>query len=367
MLITLKTITEDNTMIHDMQSLSRLIKAQSRSISAENFTGEKGKGGMATEGMGALNARDLGQGWKVSPCVCVNAGETFTLGEVEGEGSIRHIWITDTGIENRSLILRMYWDGSEKPSVEVPLGDFFAAADPFDYRQLSSAAVCVNPSRSLNCYWDMPFKKKFRITVENITTQPINVFYQIDYVLTEQPENIAYMHAQFRRVNPLPYKEVFTILDNVKGKGQYVGTYMFWGSNNNGWWGEGELKFYIDGDTDFPTICGTGTEDYFGGSHNFEVGGRYVEYCTPYAGLSKVTRPDGLYRSQQRFNLYRWHITDPIYFDSDIRVTVQALGQREDGRYLPLKDDISAVAFWYSDNLDDDYPKMPDKDFLEII
>ncbi|MBR5453655.1 MAG: DUF2961 domain-containing protein [Clostridia bacterium] len=351
----------------NMSNLSRLINAKSRSVSAENFTGEKGKGGMATDGTGAANARDLGQGWKVSPSVNIPAGETFTLADIEGEGSIRHIWITENCWLNRSLILRIYWDGSDKPSVEVPFGDFFASADPYDFRQLTSAAVCVNPNRAFNCYWDMPFKKKFKITLENISPLQIMVFYQIDYVLTEQPSNIGYFHAQFRRTNPVQYKDVYTILDNVKGKGQYVGTYMLWGVHNNGWWGEGEVKFYLDGDSDFPTICGTGTEDYFCGSHNFEVGGKYAEYCTPYAGLSKVTRPDGVYNSQQRFNMYRWHIVDPIYFDSDIRVTVQALGIREDGRYLPLMDDISSVAFWYSDNLDDDYPALPDREFLEII
>ena len=213
----------------------------------------------------------------------------------------------------------------------------------------------------------MPFKKSFRITMENISSDPVTVYYQIDYVLTAQPQQVAYFHAQFRRTNPLPYKSVYTILDNIKGKGQYVGTYLFWGVNNNGWWGEGEIKFYLDGDDEFPTICGTGTEDYFCGSYNFDVGGRYTEFCTPYAGLSKVMRPDGNYRAQQRFNLYRWHIVDPIYFDSDIRVTIQALGWRDGGRYLPLQDDISSVAFWYSDNLDDDYPALPDKDGLEII
>jgi len=352
---------------NDMSKLSRLVQAKTRSVSPENFTGEKGKGGMATEGTGAGCARDLGRGWKISPSVSIPAGETFTMADINGEGSIRHIWITDSCPKNRSLILRIYWEGSEKPAVEVPLGDFFASADFLDYRQLTSAAVCVNPKRAFNCYWDMPFKKNFRITMENLSSEPVIVYYQIDYVLAEQPDQVAYFHAQFRRVNPLPYKSVYTILDNVKGKGQYVGTYLFWGVNNNGWWGEGEIKFYLDGDDEFPTICGTGTEDYFCGSYNFDVGGRYTEFCTPYAGLSKVMRPDGNYRAQQRFNLYRWHIVDPIYFDSDIRVTIQALGWRDGGRYLPLQDDISSVAFWYSDNLDDDYPALPDKDGLEII
>ncbi len=165
------------------------------------------------------------------------------------------------------------------------------------------------------------------------------VYYQINYTLTEVPEDCAYFHAQFRRTNPLPYKEVYTILDGVSGRGQYVGTYMAWGVNNTGWWGEGEIKFFIDGDGEFPTICGTGTEDYFCGAYNFDPyvahsgrgavqQSRYLEFTTPYAGLPQVIRPDGVYKSQQRFGLYRWHITDPIRFESDLRVTIQALGWR---------------------------------------
>ena len=339
----------------------------SRSISAENFTGEKGKGGMATEGTGASCARELGQGWKVSPSVNIAPGETFTLADIEGQGMIRHIWIVDSCNQNRRLVLRMYWDGSETPSVEAPMGDFFASADYQDYAPLSSLAVCVGPKRGFNCYWEMPFYKHCRMTLENIHTQTITVYYQIDYVLCTLPEDCLYFHAQFRRVNPLPYKEVYTILDNVHGKGQYVGTYLFWGVNNTGWWGEGEIKFYLDGDKEFPTICGTGTEDYFGGAYNFDIGGKYQEFCTPYSGLAKVIRPDGLYRSQTRFSLYRWHICDPVYFDSDIRVTIQALGWREGGRYLPLQDDISSVCFWYQDSTDDHFPALPDANGLEII
>ncbi|MCX5998601.1 MAG: DUF2961 domain-containing protein, partial [Chloroflexi bacterium] len=124
----------------------------------------------------------------------------------------------------------------------------------------------------------------------------------------------AYFHAQFRRTNPLPYKSDYTILDGVHGQGHYVGTYLAWGVNNSGWWGEGEIKFFMDGDTEFPTICGTGTEDYFCGSYDFDLGkehGGYHEFTTPYAGLVQVVRPDGLYLSQTRFGMYRWHIMDP--------------------------------------------------------
>ena len=165
----------------------------------------------------------------------------------------------------------------------------------------------------------------------------------------------------------MPYKQDYVILDNVKGCGQYVGTFLHWGVKSSGWWGEGEIKFFIDGDTEFPTICGTGTEDYFCGSYDFEIDQKYIEFCTPYAGLSKVGRTDECYASQRYFDMYRWHITDPIYFKTDLRVTIQALGWRREGRYLPLQDDISSVAYWYSDNLSDGVREIPTPDELEQI
>ena len=213
----------------------------------------------------------------------------------------------------------------------------------------------------------MPFRKNSRWTLENICTDQITVYYQIDYVLTEVPEDSLYFHAQFRRVNPLPYKEVYTILDNVQGNGHYVGTFMYWGVNNNGWWGEGEIKFYLDGDKEFPTICGTGTEDYFCGSWNFDVNRQYTTFCTPYTGLAKISNTDETYHSNRRFSMYRWHITDPVCFKNDIRVTIQALGWRTGSRYLPLQDDISSVAFWYQDSICKNFPTLPDADGLEII
>lgn len=355
-----------NGLNMNLGNLYRLSNAETRSICPENFTGEKGKAGMATEGTGKDCARDLGQGWKISPSIDVEAKSTLTLAEIEGPGAIQHIWLTPTGTWRYS-ILRMYWDGEETPSVECPLGDFFACGWG-QYSQVNSLAVCVNPGSAFNCYWTMPFRKKCKITLENIDENKMRVYYQIDYTLTEVPGDAAYFHAQFRRTNPLPYKEVYTILDGVKGQGQYVGTYMCWGVNNNGWWGEGEIKFFMDGDKEFPTICGTGTEDYFCGSYNFEnkAIGQYQEFSTPYTGLSQVIKPDGVYKSQMRFGLYRWHIVDPIRFKQDLKVTIQALGWRSGGRYLPLQDDIASVAYWYQTEPHAAFPSLPDKDALEI-
>jgi hypothetical protein len=348
-------------------NLSYLSSAQSRSISPENFTGEKGGGGRATEGTGANCARELGVGWKISPSVRIEAGQTFTLADIEGSGAIQQIWMTPTG-QWRNSILRIYWDDQEQPSVECPVGDFFACGWG-QYAQISSLAVCVNPGSAFNCYWEMPFRKRCRITMENRGADAMVLYYQINYALTEVSKECAYFHAQFRRTNPLPYKEVYTILDGVLGQGQYVGTYMAWGVNNNGWWGEGEVKFFLDGDGEFPTICGTGTEDYFCGSYNFEnqTTHQYQEFTTPYAGLPQGFRPDGVYKSQQRFGLYRWHIPDPIRFQQDLKVTIQALGWRSGGRYLPLQDDIASVAFWYQTLPTAPFPELPDAEYLEII
>jgi len=346
-------------------NLARVSDAESRSISPENPTGERGKGAMAIPDT-TSPARELGQGWKVSPYITIRAGETATLADIAGAGAIQQIWMTPTGAW-RDSILRFYWDGADAPAVECPVGDFFACGWN-KYAQVSSLAVCVNPGSAFNCYWEMPFRKSCRITMTNRGDASMLLYYQINYPLTEVSDDAAYFHAQFRRVNPLPYKQVYTLLDGVKGKGQYVGTYMAWGVHNNGWWGEGEIKFYIDGDKDFPTINGTGTEDYFCGSYNFENQEKhqYEEFTTPYSGLVQAMKPDGLYRSQQRFGLYRWHIMDPVRFETDLRVTIQALGWRVGRTYLPLRDDIASVAYWYQMEPHTGFPKLPSTDDLEI-
>ena len=357
-------------------NLSLLSNAKTRSLSPENFNGEKGGGARAraTEGTGAAAGRDLGLGWKISPSVRIEAGQTFTVAEIEGPGAIQQIWMTPTGVWRNSL-LRFYWDDEESPSIECPVGDFFCMGWQ-KYAPVNSLPVCVNPGSAFNCYWEMPFRKKCRITMENIGFEAMILYYQVNYTLTDVPDDAAYLHAQFRRTNPLRYKDVYTILDGVSGKGQYVGTYMAWGVNNNRWWGEGEIKFFMDGDGEYPTICGTGTEDYFCGSYDFDVRKKdqygvesvqYQEFSTAYAGLPQVIRGDGHYDVVQRFGMYRWHIMDPIRFETDLKVTIQALGWRSQGRYLPLQDDIASVAFWYQTEPHTPHPALPDRDYLEVI
>lgn len=370
-----------NGLEMNVGNLYRLSDAKTRSISPENYSGEKGKGGMADPidknkrnvANSAENARDLGIGWKVNPYIEIRSGETFTLADIAGEGAIQHIWMTPSG-NWRFAILRIYWDDETEPSIECPAGDFFGMGWGV-YAPLVSSVVCVNPANAFNCYWVMPFHKRCRITMENVNPDDIlELFYQINYTLTEIPPDAAHFHAQFRRSNP-EETSIYTIVDGIKGKGQYVGVYMAWGVHNNEWWGEGEIKIYIDGDTEFPTICGTGTEDYFCGSYAFGITKKnsmgveernYVEFTTPYAGMHQVLRGDGHYNVMQRFGLYRWHIMDPIRFDSDLKITMQDLGWRTGGRFLKQKSDIASVCFWYQAEPHNKYPELPGWQELEV-
>lgn len=366
-------MTECNGLGLNLGNLSRLSTAETRSISAENPTGEKGGGGRAKPDPHGP-ARELGVGWKCAPFSKILPGETFTLADIGGPGAIQSMWFA--GDVSRESILRIYWDNQKCPSVETPICDFFGNPwGKFDERgtsgplvTLNSMPVCVNPNRGLNCFWEMPFRENCRITVQNLNPEkPARCFYQINYTLTDVPDDCAYFHAQFRSSNPHPYKVPYTIVEGIKGRGHYVGTSMGWGINNSGWWGEGEIKFYIDGDNEFPTICGTGTEDYFGGSYNWDCDGQYIEYSTPFLGMHQVLRPDGLYQSQHRHAMYRWHIMDPVRFQKDLKITIQALGWRSDGRYNPGQHDICSVAYWYQLLPTPRFPELPDRDGLEII
>lgn len=349
-----------------IRDIARLGGAQSRSISPENFDGAKGGGARATEGTGAACAGDLGPGWKISPSVDIAGHSTFELAAIDGPAVITHLWLTTHRANWRSLILRAHWDGAAEPAIEVPLGDLFGQGWG-EFAQLSSLPVATNPHGGFNSYWPMPFHRSARLTLENLTPQTATVYYQISYEIDADVAGAGYLHAQFHRSNPLAAGTTHPILDRVEGTGKYVGTYLAWGVNQPGWWGEGEVKFYLDGDDAYPTICGTGTEDYFGGAWNFDVPGRgYTAYTTPFLGLHQVLRPDGLYHSQQRFGMYRWHVPDPIHFRADLRVEVQALGWRSGHRYQPLHDDIASTALFYLDRPSAPRPELPAADALEV-
>lgn len=350
-----------------------LTDAESRQVSPENPTGEKGMGGRAIPNPGdpnlpfSQNAARLGQGWKVSPFIKVEPRQTRTIMDVDGPGAISHIWMATerSWVGNgRACVLRFYWDHEETPSVEVPLTDFFAVGND-RFARVNSLAVVVNPLAALNCYWPMPFRRHAKITFTNDGDKQIPlVTYQIDYALTKLPADIGYFHAQWRRELVKRSYPLYTILDGVKGAGRYVGTFLAWTQLDEGWFGEGEVKFYIDGDTKFPTICGTGTEDYFGASYGF----REI-YTTAYTGNTlkqesliegHPPRPDT--NGPPKWSLYRWHLMDPICFRRDFRATVQDLGwytgHHELG-YRPLGDDIASVAYWYQREPHAPFPKFP--------
>jgi hypothetical protein len=317
--------------------------ARTRSVCPENLTGEKGKGGMAIPDPENLPfsgaAMDLGQGWKVNPFCKVKSGETLTIMDVEGPGIIQHIWLVADPVKGRSHILRFYWDDEESPSIEVPVSDFFAVGHNL-FAPVNSLAVVVNPRSAFNCYWQMPFHQHARITFTNEDPEELELLtYQITYAETAVPENAGTFHAQWRRAMTERVHPDYVIVDGIQGMGKYVGTFLAWTQLSGGWFGEGEIKFFIDGDTTFPTICGTGTEDYFCGSYGFPE-----LYSTAYVGnVLQHPGTDG----PPKWSLYRWHIMDPIFFDSDLRVTIQALGWYPNRTYQPLADDITSVAYWY--------------------
>ena len=329
-----------------------LNKEEFRSISAENPDGAKGGGAKAEIDAPNNAAALLGKGWKVRPCINLKPGETVTLADIKGSGMIRHMWITVDPKAYRACVLRIYWDGEDTPSVETPLGDFFC--NPHGIRaNVNSAPISVNPSGGFNSYWPMPFRKSARITIENQRwEEQTNFFYQVDYALTEIPPDAAYFHAQFRMGMTQREHPEFTIVDGIKGDGQYVGTALGWNQFSDGWWGEGELKMFIDGDEPHPTYCGTGTEDYFGGAWGFGD-----TFSTPYLGYQMWKKDEG---KHPKHGLYRWHIMDPIRFNRDLRVTIQALGWWMNHKFEPLTDELSSVAYWYQREPHGAFAKLPD-------
>lgn len=348
----------------------------SRSISPENPTGEPGKGGMA-DPRPDWPARNLGNGWKCRAYIEIEAGETATLCDISDSGVINSIWIT--GEVDRGLILRGAWDNQKDYALEAPLTDFFLYGYAGAHRmennmwnkgpvyKVNSQLITVNPNRGLNSFIQMPFKERAVLTLENRSALKKVVYFQINYTVCPHEGDIGYLHCQYRASKPVAKGEVHTVLDGVKGRGKYLGTALYVGLNRNRyWWGEGEFKFYMDEDDAYPTICGTGLEDYFGGAFNWDTENEYITYQTPYMGMPHIWKPDGLYEIQQRYALYRWHVVDPVRFASSLKVTVQCLGWRmsDDGKnnydFLQREDDYISVAYWYQMELDvNETPALP--------
>ncbi len=331
-------------------SISKLSKAKTRSISAENPKGEKG-GAAKTIPDKNNPAGELGVGWKAKPCISLKPKSLTALADIKGPGIIQHIWLTTFVIAYRGCILRFFWDGEKTPSIEVPVGDFFACGHARHY-DVDSFPIVVNPRAGFNCYWPMPFKKSCKITIENQNDDWVHqLFYQIDYALDKVPDDEGYFHSQWRRSRTDLKDPVYTILDNIKGHGHYVGTFLAWAQLSPGWWGEGEVKFYIDGDKKYPTICGTGVEDYIGGAWAFK-GKTFSKAFLGYT-LNWIDE-----KGVPKHTLYRWHIPDPVRFAKDLKVTIQALGFPSKGKFVPLDDDISSTAFWYQKEPHAKFPAM---------
>jgi hypothetical protein len=365
-----------------------LAEGKSRSISPENLTGAKGAAARTEvqDGSAKYAAEKLGKGWKVNPYIRVAPGASFTLGEATGSGVIKHIWMTlGGGVDYRSAILRMYWDGEATPSVETPVGDFFASGwghgnEPI----INSQMVAVNSGSGFNSFWPMPYRRGFRMTVENRSKATLTIYYTINYAEQRVPKDAAYFHAQFRMVDHLKTGEDYTLLDGVRGKGQYVGTSLSHGAFSPSWWGEGEMKFFIDGDKDYPSIAGTGEEDYFLGSYGFirrQADGKLREanFSSAYSGFYAVKplepgAEEQLAGSERRYGEYRWHIPDPIRFDKDLRVTIQNIGwdgvskatPYGNGRYKALHDSFASVAYWYQQEPHAAFPHLPDEETLKL-
>jgi len=343
---------------------------RSHSINAENPTGGAG--------LAAHAASPLGPGRKGSAFLPLPAGQTLTLAEIEGPGIIRHIWLTVADRTQagpfvlRDLVLRAYWDESPHPSVEVPLGDFFC--NGFATRALvTSVPIVVAPTGGMNCYFPMPFRRSARITLESQHPGDLeHVFYQIDYTTGDElPADLSCFHAQWRRSNATAVRgSDHTILDGVEGIGTFVGTYIALTSLERYWWGEGEVKFFIDSDTTLPSLCSTGLEDYAGGAWAFQDELRsdpepaILTFCAPYCGYPYTSAQDHTKASPfatpaaPMHGLYRWHLPDPIHFQSSLRVTLQQIGAWDFGLF-ERQDDISTTAYWYQTMPSASFPALP--------
>lgn len=288
----------------------------------------------------------------------IRAGETKVLADLRGPGRITHIWMTSLGYERgylRSAVIRMYWDGQKEPSVEVPLGDFFAAGHGMMADVNSSRVATSSYGRAKNCYWSMPFRKSALVTLTNESpTDSLGLYWYVEWEERGVPEDVPYFHAQYSQEYPVKPGEDYLIAD-IKGKGHYVGTVLSVRASQPGWFGEGDDMFYIDGDRK-PTLHGTGTEDYFNDAWGFRVVNR------PNYGVSIW---EG-YNTGSRITAYRWHVTDPVFFNKSLKFTIE-----HKGNYFNEKDSLlnsysdkrpdlySSVAIWYQTGKAKRFAELP--------
>ncbi len=305
------------TIISQAQSLYEMpANPQSRLSSFENPNSIKGNGGKT-------NKTAKGNAFEN-----MEPGETKKLLDIKGEGTIQRIWLTidHSPVKLRSLRLQFFWDGSNKPAVDVPLGDFFGY-NLGKQIAFQSALFSSGEGRSYNCYIPMPFKKAAKVLLINEGTERVKLFYDIDFLLQKLPLNSLYFHAYWNRQQTGQLGDDYTLLPKVEGKGRFLGISVGLNTDTSygkSWWGEGEVKMYLDGDTKYPTINGTGAEDYIGSAWGLSTFTNWYQGCTIANDLTG------------QFNFYRWHIPDAIYFNKDIKVTIQQIGgwMKEDMKRL---------------------------------
>ena len=264
----------------------------------------------------------------------IQPGEERVLALIEGAGAITHIWVTIASKDQyhlRNLVLRMYWDGEEWPSVEAPIGDFFGLGHA-TYYQYASKPLALGTNRGLNCFWRMPFARGAKVTITNEGSVQVDAFYYyIDYQRYDVlPNNVARFHAQYRQEMPCTPGENYLIL-SAAGTGHYVGCNLSIELNADGWWGEGDDMIYVDGEQ-VPGLRGTGSEDYFCGAWG---------YGDPFSNLYFGLPLRGPHTTGAHWNVYRYHIEDPIPFKEQITVTI------EHGHANDRSDNFSSVAYWY--------------------
>ena len=310
-------------------------------FSAENPTGSRN---------GGTRGKDC---QKLNPCISIKPGETAVICDVDGPGMITHMWVT--GDITHSLILRIYWDHCEFPSVEAPLSAFFGCGYDENfadmdgkYPVLNSAMLLLAPGRGCNSYFEMPFRKHCRITVENRGGKNQGLYYMVTGWNGSLPEHISYFHAVYRQEHPVQKGRSYVVLDGVEGKGRFLGLTLSVGVNgHNTCWVEGEAKMYIDGET-YPSLNYTGTEDYFCGSYAFgnDIAlKKYQTYSAPYVGLYAILGDTSeMYNAQKRFMLYRFHVQDAIYFEKSFKMVMDDLGWTG-----PRYDDYTTTAYWYQE------------------
>lgn len=319
--------------------LYRIKNRQSFGFSAENPTGQKN---------GGTKGKDCE---KLRPCIQIAPGETVTLCDTDGPGMITHIWFT--GYVGHSFVMRIYWENEEFPSVEAPISAFFGCAYDENFKDrdgnyivLNSAKILTAPGRGFNSYWEMPFAKHCRITMENRGKKEETLYYMISGWYGEIPQDAGYFHAAYRQEHPVTKGRAYTIIDGIEGRGCFAGVTLATGMNgNNTCWVEGEAKMYIDNDQ-YPSMNYTGTEDYFCGSYGFGndiILNRYQTFSGMYTGLFAIMGDNReFYNGQQRFLLYRFHEKDPVYFSKNFKMTIDNLGWTG-----PRYDDYTSVAYWY--------------------